>query len=387
LGDFKTMDDWAAFRLDASEKIGMRHFMRCLTLAARLKKEDVKICFFMRHTNDELSSLAHQNGIKVIKLEDKRKIEAYGDDSVSTEHKGWLEVSQAQDAGSFMQAVTEQKLGPPNMVIVDHYALDNNWEMLVRAIAKVPIFAIDDLCNRKHDCDYFLDPTLGRSREEYEAYLPENCTALLGTNYALLRSEFHEQRELQLPKRLASFEKSNIPKTVLITMGSTDPNNVVLNVLEAFARLDKPNKPKLLVMLGAMFPHRAGLINWVKTSGLDTEIVNQTNQVSQLMGRADICISSMGTAIWERCCVGLPSINIVTNKSQKQLARSLIGQNFLVDAGEWKDIKPSRFAIEHLSPLLEGKMPLLDMATEAAEICDGMGTDRVFSRIRPKFFA
>lgn len=55
---------------------------------------------------------------------------------------------------------------------------------------------IDDLANRKHDCDLLLDQNFYIDMESrYQELVPHNCKQLLGPQYALLRSEFYEARK------------------------------------------------------------------------------------------------------------------------------------------------------------------------------------------------
>jgi hypothetical protein len=48
----------------------------------------------------------------------------------------------------------------PDWLIVDHYALDERWEKHLRPYVS-RIFVIDDLADRVHDCDLFLDQKPG----------------------------------------------------------------------------------------------------------------------------------------------------------------------------------------------------------------------------------
>ncbi|GIS03608.1 MAG: hypothetical protein CM15mP106_0550 [Candidatus Neomarinimicrobiota bacterium] len=39
------------------------------------------------------------------------------------------------------------------------------------------------------------------------------------------------------------------------------------------------------------------------------------------MLRADICIGASGMSIWERCCMGLPSLTITIANNQKKITK------------------------------------------------------------------
>ena len=57
------------------------------------------------------------------------------------------------------------------------------------------ILVIDDLGDRKHDCDVLLDQNLGATHEKYYGLVPNHCELLLGPKFALLRPEFAKWRE------------------------------------------------------------------------------------------------------------------------------------------------------------------------------------------------
>ena len=49
---------------------------------------------------------------------------------------------------------------------MDHYEIDYLWEKEVKGLSK-NFIVIDDLANRKHDCDILIDQNLGSNSEDY----------------------------------------------------------------------------------------------------------------------------------------------------------------------------------------------------------------------------
>lgn len=75
-------------------------------------------------------------------------------------------------------------------LVIDHYGLDLRWERLVRPFVG-SIFVIDDLADRRHDCDLLLDQNYYRGAESrYAALVPASCHQLIGPGYVILRPEF-----------------------------------------------------------------------------------------------------------------------------------------------------------------------------------------------------
>ena len=68
-----------------------------------------------------------------------------------------------------------------DLLIVDHYGLDEGFEAAARAWATY-ITVIDDLADRPHDCDLLLDQTYGRAAQAYKALVPDHCKILAGSD-------------------------------------------------------------------------------------------------------------------------------------------------------------------------------------------------------------
>ena len=169
------------FRVDSSLQIGSGHVMRCLTLAEGLRKNGADVIFICRKLTGNLASKISDSGFKVfeLKLSDKKII----DDKLF--HSKWLEVTQLLDSEQSKEIIKNIK---PDWLIVDHYALDHEWELKLKPYVKY-VMVIDDLADRRHECDLLLDQTLGRKKEDYDELVPKLCKMLLGTSFCLLRSE------------------------------------------------------------------------------------------------------------------------------------------------------------------------------------------------------
>src|SRR5690606_211919 len=172
-----------AIRADASSRIGSGHVMRCLTLAERLREDGADMLFVCRVHDGNLVETIEQRGFSVATLSpaaDRDELAGYA---------GWLGVSQEDDARQTIKAIAAYGWKKFDWLVVDHYALDAQWESALRPLAG-RILAIDDLANRKHDCDVLLDQILVANFERrYDGLVPENATRLLGPKYALLQPD------------------------------------------------------------------------------------------------------------------------------------------------------------------------------------------------------
>jgi UDP-2,4-diacetamido-2,4,6-trideoxy-beta-L-altropyranose hydrolase len=58
------------------------------------------------------------------------------------------------------------------------------------------IFVIDDLANRKHDCDVLLDQNYFSNQEKrYQNLISKDCHMFCGPRHTLLRKEFWNERQ------------------------------------------------------------------------------------------------------------------------------------------------------------------------------------------------
>ena len=133
-------------RVDANHEIGTGHFYRCFTLGLQAINLGYKVTFVSRFMPNYLVNQLRENEIHFKSIYEKpnSKID-------NLYHSKWLEVSQIEDAQNLEKILFE----PVDLLIVDHYALDYTWEIKLRVLLKNLV--IDDLGDRKHECDFLLD--------------------------------------------------------------------------------------------------------------------------------------------------------------------------------------------------------------------------------------
>ena len=143
-----------AFRTDASLQIGTGHVIRCLTLADALSEQAAKCVFVCRELEGHLMDHIRFRGYELHALP---KISSDASFEADLAHASWLGIDWQTDADQTRQALGCEVL---DWLIVDHYALDHRWELPLRLSSK-RIMVIDDLADRRHDCDLLLDQNYG----------------------------------------------------------------------------------------------------------------------------------------------------------------------------------------------------------------------------------
>lgn len=366
-----------AFRTDASMAIGTGHLMRCLTLADALKKRGAEVRFLMRHLPDTLEPLIQARGHELIRLEGSGENGAFEGEDLA--HAHWLGASQQQDADQVLKHLSGARW---NWVMVDHYALDHQWESRMRQKAD-RILVIDDLADRRHECDLLLDQNLFMDMEaRYLDKVPPTAKLLLGPKYALLRPEFAAMRR-QVSLRVGPVRR------ILVFFGGVDADNHTGRALDVLSGLG-PGRPAVEVVIGSGHPNREEIIRRCGEQGFECHV--QTERMAELMAGADLSIGAAGSATWERCCLGLPALAVPVAANQAELLE-VAASHGLVWATRGPEDARSDFERD-LGALLDNGPLRAHMSRVAFETVDGRGAQRVASalgspglRIRPATLA
>ena len=333
----------AVIRADASQKIGGGHIMRCLTLADILSENGWQCSFAVNHETIETVPLlkASQHHILLLNTEFKNETE-----------------------------LIKQHIDSCNWMIVDHYGLDREFQEQAREFSE-NILVIDDLANRAHDCDILLDQTHGRKEYDYKNVLPKKTKLLLGSNYALLRPDFAKLRATAKNKRS---NHSNL-KRILVSMGASDPHGINVKILKV---IQKENLDLIIdVAIGNGDPKKMGLTQIADHMKQEVKFHSFKSNIAKLMLDADLAIGAAGSTSWERCCLGLPTLMIITAENQQKIANELtrIGAvECLCHVTEFDE----KLLIDKLKYFANNPELLVKMANSAFQIGNGKGALNVF---------
>ena len=356
------------FRVDASLDMGTGHVMRCLTLANALREKGYECHFICREHEGNLVDFVLGQGFHAHPLACSPTTASNGWEYEGEElaHAAWLGASQREDAGACQKVLEKIK---PQWLVVDHYALDCQWEQALKPYYE-RLMVIDDLADRSHQCELLLDQTFGRQVEDYAPWVPAGCKMLCGAHYALLRPEFAEWRSYSLERR-------QIPqlKHILVTMGGVDKDNVTGSILDALDRMNLPAGCRITVVMGATAPWLDTVCQQAKTISHPTNVLVGVNDMARLMADSDLAIGAAGATSWERCCLGLPTIMVVLAENQKRAASELVKAGavtvFTLETG-------ALISFERVfSELANEPDRLARMGKHACIVADGKGVHRV----------
>lgn len=354
-----------AFRADAALAIGTGHVMRCLTLADALRARGADCIFLSRRHAGHLFRLVGERGYDLHDLGDVEPIPAA---SQQSGYASWLGVEAERDLDDTLRVLNRQEV---DWLIVDHYGIGPDWEQVARG-ACGQLLAIDDL-DRKHCADALLDQNLGKTRETYQGFVPPSCHLMLGPGYALLRPEFAALR----PQSLARRNEGTV-RNLLISMGGVDGDNATGAVLEALRQAVPDRDLHVTVILGETAPWRSEVTALAAQLPFRTEVLVNARNMAHLMCEADLAVGAAGSTTWERCCLGLPTLQMVVAENQRDIAKAIdaAGAARLIDRSGLADsIRAFMMRVER------DPGSLTAMALAAASITDGLGTERVADQL------
>jgi UDP-2,4-diacetamido-2,4,6-trideoxy-beta-L-altropyranose hydrolase len=347
------------FRADGSTFMGQGHVMRCLTLANVLRDRGAEINFVCREHPGHLCDLIAQRGFVVQRL-------PLAEEGVSPlpGHAGWLGASWEADAEQTRQVI--QSFGErADVLVVDHYAIDHRWEKALRPSA-TKILAIDDLADRVHDCDFLLDQNFfSNLATRYEGKVPPGCVKLLGPRYALLQpvyAELHSQVTLW----------DGPVRRIFVFFGGADSENLTGTSVAAFQQLGRRDIYLDVVMTAN--DSRYQTIERAIQGWGNIALHGPLPSLGPLMATADLAIGAGGATVWERFCLGLPSIVISLAENQKPVCEALASAGLIEYLG-YKDGVSEALLCNTLRRIMDFP-DLSKWSDDCHAVCDGKGASR-----------
>ena len=347
-------------RVDAGEQIGDGHFLRCLTLANSLKKKFNQIIFIsnqlpkhfikkIKRDNFKIYKINGYTHIQKEKLEKKIKIQLIHNDLVET------------------KKIIKKYKNLTNWLMIDHYGIDYVWEKNVRTNIE-KIIVIDDLANRKHECDILIDHNFYENmKKRYTKLIPNYCEQFIGPKFTLLRPEFFNARNNL--KRQKQF------KRILISFGGSDPSNETKKAILAIEDLEK--KYKIDVIVGTNNPNKKQIMKLCSKISF-CNFYEQVENISKYMKRADLAIGAGGTSTWERCCLGLPTIVTSLSKDQEKINEELSKIGCVINLGVARKSTKSDY-VKVLKEINSQK--LKQISKKCLLLVDGKGAKRTVNKI------
>ena len=262
------------FIVDASSKIGLGHWSRCINISKILNK---KSYFFSRYYPSEYKRLKNINLVKI--------------------KKNRFCIKELRDK------IIKYKI---KIMIIDNYSFNFILQKNIKKYVK-RLIVVDDYIDKKYCCDLILNYSFLDKKDEaiIKKKNPKVIFAL-GPKYLPLHPKFFELRKKVKIRK-------NIEK-ILIFFGGSDS----INMTEKLLILSKFFKDiKFTIILGGLNKKKTRIIKKIKNyRNIKIYCGIKNEKVANLIFRNDLAIGAGGVNLFERIYLGLPSIVIDVDKNQ-----------------------------------------------------------------------
>jgi len=277
------------FRADSSSTIGTGHIMRDLVLAEQF--EDSNIIFATQNLPGNINHNIEEKNYRIETL----------------------------DSNNLEELINIVEKYNIDMVVIDHYGIDYDFEKALKEITCVTIFVLDDTY-KMHYCDILLNHNIYADSSKYKNLVPKNCELRCGEKYTLLRDEFIKAKGKK--KALTDEETKNI----FIAMGGSDIahlNSQIIKVLEKFENIEvnivtttaNQNLKELQLLVEDK--------TWVNLH------IN-SNKIAELMAMSDLAIVTPSVTMNEVWYMQIPFIAIEVASNQRYMTEYLKLSEYLV---------------------------------------------------------
>ncbi len=290
------------FRVIGSNKIGMGHIYRSLTLAHEV-------------TNHEVLFLCDSDSDVAL-----NKIAGY-DYYLKSCSKG-EEIKNILDLH-------------PDLVINDILNTQKE-EILALQNANIKVVNFEDLGEGAQFADLVVN-------ELYDQPQYSGDHVCWGHQYSFLRDEF-------VGAKVHSF-RENVGN-VLLTFGGSDPSNLTLRVLKKITNFSIQNKLNVNIVCGTGYLYKEELtfyLTQMNYSGFNCTF--ETGVISRIMETTEVAISSNGRTTYELAHMNIPAI-ILAHHPREHTHRFTVEENGFINLGVYDELQDKNKVVQHLEELV-----------------------------------
>lgn len=225
----------------------------------------------------------------------------------------------------------------PDLVIVDHYFLDEEFESPIYEKAKVAV--IDDLENRRHKCHLLIDQSEGRTR--YKDLVPPDCRLCLGYKYNFIKKDFFE-----ITKKPNPYENPR----VLVNFGGADPVHGCKLIAKSIIEGELYKKYIFTIISGLSNPDYED-IREILSNNSHVTLIRNSDNLPEVFSNMDLAIGACGGMFRERIAAGLPSLNVEIADNQAGTCEGIVEKYNLGECAKVTDLSSPKLIMDKLDKL------------------------------------
>jgi UDP-2,4-diacetamido-2,4,6-trideoxy-beta-L-altropyranose hydrolase len=332
-------------RADANDIIATGHVMRCMSIAAQIKKQGVKVTFIT--ADDNSKALIESRGYQV--------------DVLGTQ---WDNLDSEID--TLCQYIKDNNVG---ILLVDTYYVTDKYFKALSELTKV--IYIDDMRKFAYPVYTLINYAAFADVVTYEKLYAASTNEpemLIGAQYIPLRDEFVGK----------NYVVQKEATRVLITTGGTDRLNVAGNLLESFMNDGILCKLEYHVIVGCFNCNKDMLCYVSNDSNGHVTLHENVDNMSYWMTYCDVALSASGSTLYELSACGVPTIcfEVADNQAGADMWQQKGYMRYAGNAASDIDSCVTSCS-KHLKELVSDYNERIRMSTEIRQLIDGKGAGRI----------
>jgi len=231
------------------------------------------------------------------------------------------------------------------------------------------LITFEDLSSDVFPADIVIIPYVGV--ESLKVHKKVGSKYLLGPKFFPIREEFRKVAKNQTPQKDV--------KTILITMGGSDQNQITTKVVKALSKL-KLNI-HLKVVLGSL-----SQLSDVQVKALlsnydgNCQVIKDVQNMAELMSESQLAITNSGLTKYEIANMGLPAIVISNNSKHAALMVEFASYGTVVHLGANEEATEETI-LGAVTALIKDEINRGKMSNAGKQLVDGKGMERIFDSI------
>jgi len=350
-------------RVDSSRLIGTGHLSRMLVLGAAFQEAGYDVEIATR----ELSGYTDTAGLGFTTHILSKPSPSIHPTPAGEGYESWLGVPLELEISEMNDIVSRSQ---PHIIVVDHYALDQTWELSMKEFCHV-LVAVDDIANRPHNSDVLIDHNhFGeKALERYRKLVAADTLMLLGTSFSLLDPAYG------LPAKKTDMVIGNNCR-VLVFFGGGYEGPLFSQTLEALSASKHSGLFEVTVVSRGFTTPK----NFDASALHSLTVLGPQKSLQPLLASTDFVIGSGGVNTWERLAMNKFALVISIAQNQEALTEELDELGYLNYLGKASNIFTTQFALA-IDDLYENRYDLSRRLRDKPQLVDGRGTFRVLAEL------
>ena len=336
-------------RVDASHQIGMGHLIRCLSIANYVLDKGIKPVFITS------SNLAME------------KINTKGFECVLISDKFQYALNEIRS----LKSQYSSKIILVDINYCKTYKERQGYYDILQALMTMDYFLVtfEDFFSEVFPADIVIIPYVGAESLKFKRKVGSQY--LLGPKYFPIREEFLEVGKKSLPK--------DDIKTILITMGGSDQNQITIKVVKALSNIKL--KVHLKVVLGSLSQLSDEQVKALLSSYDGSfQVVKDAHNMAELMNESQLAITNSGLTKYEMASMGLPAIVISNNSKHATLMVEFASYGTVVLLGDNEEVTEENI-LSAVTAMIKDEINRGKMSNAGKQLVDGKGMERIFDSI------